>query len=157
MSPITRAQFLAGAAGTLIVTADTDLAKVAATGELLAIDEHGLRSRRFAPAEPKGCLFEYVYLARPDTKIADRNVHATRVEIGRRLALEQPVADLGLDAPVILGEFSGRSDRLADVLHSARRAGYAGALVWSVLSDDDQSGYSPEVAAWAARHADDES
>jgi len=69
-------------------------------GELLAIDEHGLRSRRFAPAEPKGCLFEYVYLARPDTKIADRNVHATRVAIGRRLAVESPVeADLVMPVP----------------------------------------------------------
>ena len=36
-------------------------------GELIAIDEDGLRSQRFAAAEPKGCLFEYVYLARPDT------------------------------------------------------------------------------------------
>ena len=35
------------------------------------------------PAEPKGCLFEFVYLARPDTRIAGRSVHATRVEIGR--------------------------------------------------------------------------
>ena len=41
-------------------------------GELIAIDEHGLRTQRFAEAEPKGCLFEYVYLARPDTKIAGR-------------------------------------------------------------------------------------
>jgi amidophosphoribosyltransferase len=39
-------------------------------GELLAIDEHGVRSARFAEATPKGCLFEYVYLARPDTQIA---------------------------------------------------------------------------------------
>jgi len=67
-------------------------------------------------------------------------------------ALEQPVAELGLDAPAILGEFSGRSERVADVLHAARRAGYSGALVWSVLADDDQSGYSPEIAAWARAH-----
>src|SRR5205807_5456786 len=29
-------------------------------GELIAIDENGLRSQHFAPAEPKGCVFEYV-------------------------------------------------------------------------------------------------
>jgi amidophosphoribosyltransferase len=69
-------------------------------GELLAIDEGGLRSCRFAGPDPKGCVFEYVYLARPDTTIAGRGVHATRVEIGRRLALEHPVeADLVIPVP----------------------------------------------------------
>ena len=68
-------------------------------GELLAIDEDGLRSVRFAAPDPKGCLFEYVYLARPDTKIAGRSVHATRVEVGRVLAKEAP-ADADLVIPV---------------------------------------------------------
>lgn len=69
-------------------------------GELLAIDEEGLRSSRFANPEPKGCLFEYVYLARPDTTIAGRSVHATRVDIGRRLAEESPAeADLVIPVP----------------------------------------------------------
>jgi len=68
-------------------------------GELIAVDEAGVRSRRFAPADPKGCLFEYVYLARPDTTIAGRGVHATRLEIGRRLAHEHP-ADADLVIPV---------------------------------------------------------
>jgi amidophosphoribosyltransferase len=69
-------------------------------GELLAIDEHGLRSSRFANPEPKGCLFEYVYLARPDTTISGRNVYAARVGIGRALAREHPVeADLVIPVP----------------------------------------------------------
>jgi amidophosphoribosyltransferase len=69
-------------------------------GELIAIDESGLRSRRFAPPDPRGCLFEYVYLARPDTTIAGRGVQATRVEVGRRLAAEYPVpADLVIPVP----------------------------------------------------------
>ena len=68
-------------------------------GELIAVDEHGLRSTRFAEPQPKGCLFEYVYLARPDTTIAGRGVHVTRVEIGRRLAREHP-ADADLVIPV---------------------------------------------------------
>jgi amidophosphoribosyltransferase len=69
-------------------------------GELVAIDEHGLRSQHFAPPTPKGCLFEYVYLARPDTSIAGRSVHETRVEVGRRLAREAPVdADLVIPVP----------------------------------------------------------
>jgi amidophosphoribosyltransferase len=69
-------------------------------GELIAIDEHGLRSQHFAAATPKGCLFEYVYLARPDTAIAGRSVQETRVEVGRRLAVEHPVdADLVIPVP----------------------------------------------------------
>ncbi len=69
-------------------------------GELLAIDASGLRSSRFASPDPKGCLFEYVYLARPDTTIAGRGVHVTRVEIGRRLAAEHPAdADLVIRVP----------------------------------------------------------
>ena len=69
-------------------------------GELIAIDEHGLRTSRFAEADPKGCLFEYVYLARPDTAIAGQPVHAVRVEVGRRLAKEFPVdADLVIPVP----------------------------------------------------------
>ena len=69
-------------------------------GEFIVVDEAGLRSRRFAQANPKGCLFEYVYLARPDTTIAGRGIHATRVEIGRQLAREHPVeADLVIPVP----------------------------------------------------------
>jgi amidophosphoribosyltransferase len=68
-------------------------------GELISLDERGVRSRIFAPAAPKVCLFEYVYLARPDTTIGGRGLHATRVEIGRILAREHP-ADADLVIPV---------------------------------------------------------
>jgi amidophosphoribosyltransferase len=69
-------------------------------GELLAIDAKGLHSSRFGSPDPKGCAFEYVYLARPDTTLAGRGVHATRVEIGRRLAQEYPIdADLVIPVP----------------------------------------------------------
>jgi amidophosphoribosyltransferase len=69
-------------------------------GEMIAIDEHGLRSSRFLSPDPKGCIFEYVYLARPDSTIAGRNIYSARVEIGRRLAKEHPVdADLVIPVP----------------------------------------------------------
>jgi amidophosphoribosyltransferase len=69
-------------------------------GELLAIDEHGVRSQRFAEPTRKGCLFEYVYLARPDTTIAGQSVNTTRVQTGRTLAFEAPVdADLVIPVP----------------------------------------------------------
>ena len=69
-------------------------------GELVAIDQEGLRSRRFAEAAPKHCLFEFVYLARPDTLITGQRVHSVRVEIGRRLARAFPAdADRGIPVP----------------------------------------------------------
>ncbi len=70
-----------------------------APGELVCIDGRGVRSRTFAAPQPSGCLFEYVYLARPDTTISGRGVHATRVAVGRLLAAEHP-ADADLVIPV---------------------------------------------------------
>ena len=69
-------------------------------GELIVVDEAGLRSRSFAAPAPKGCLFEFVYLARPDTLISGRRVHSVRAEIGRRLARHFPVeADIVIPVP----------------------------------------------------------
>jgi len=69
-------------------------------GELIAIDETGIRSERFAEPKRHGCVFEYVYLARPDTNIKGRSVNATRVEIGRRLARQYPAPDADMVIPV---------------------------------------------------------
>ena len=69
-------------------------------GELVAIDEHGLRSQRFAEAEPKGCLFEYVYLARPDTQIGGPAVHASGSRSAAGWPQEHPAeADLVIPVP----------------------------------------------------------
>src|SRR5690606_41922246 len=69
-------------------------------GELLAVDGQALRPPRFAAPTPAGCVFEYVYRARPDSTVAGRNVYAARVAIGRRLADEQPAeADLVIGGP----------------------------------------------------------
>jgi len=69
-------------------------------GELIAIDENGLRTMRFAPEKRAGCVFEFVYLARPDTAISGRVVYEARVEMGRTLAKEFPVeADLVMPTP----------------------------------------------------------
>jgi amidophosphoribosyltransferase len=69
-------------------------------GEMIAVDASGLRSTRFAEPAPKGCLFEFVYLARPDTTISGKRLHSVRVEVGRTLAKEFPVdADLVIPVP----------------------------------------------------------
>ena len=93
--------------GWVVASEDSALATIGASvvrevepGEMLVIDSEGLRSHTFAEPAPKGCVFEYVYLARPDARIAGRSVHEARVEMGRRLAREFPVeADLVMPVP----------------------------------------------------------
>jgi amidophosphoribosyltransferase len=69
-------------------------------GEVVAVDTHGLRSRRFAQATPSLCVFEHVYLARADSTLAGRNVHQVRRALGAALAGEAPVdADLVIPVP----------------------------------------------------------
>ena len=69
-------------------------------GEFLTINADGVATRRFAPATPTGCVFEYVYLARPDTRISGRSIIAARNAMGAALAREHPVeADLVIATP----------------------------------------------------------
>ncbi|UDY23152.1 amidophosphoribosyltransferase [Nocardioides sp. Kera G14] len=93
--------------GWVVASEDAALATIGASvvrevepGELIVINSDGLRSRKFAQPDRKGCVFEYVYLARPDADIAGRGVHEARVEMGRQLAREFPVdADLVIPVP----------------------------------------------------------
>ncbi len=70
-------------------------------GELVIITADGqVRSRRWAPTTRAGCVFEYVYLARPDTTINGTMVNSARTQMGRVLAREHPVeADLVMPTP----------------------------------------------------------
>ncbi len=69
-------------------------------GEVVTIDENGLRSQRFAPAKTTFCLFEWVYLARPDHRQDGGSVLYARRNMGRQLAREAPVdADIVIPVP----------------------------------------------------------
>src|SRR5215204_6271256 len=69
-------------------------------GELVSIDG-GLDSHQVAdPARRASCLFEFIYLARPDSRLDDEEVYAARVRMGEALAREAPVdADLVIPVP----------------------------------------------------------
>jgi amidophosphoribosyltransferase len=71
-----------------------------APGELVAIDDQGLVSRTFAEPTPTFCLFEWVYLARPDHRQDGGSVLYARRQMGRVLAREAPVdADIVIPVP----------------------------------------------------------
>ena len=70
-------------------------------GEIVIIHEDGIRSFNPHPAPKRHfCIFEYIYFARPDSTIFEKNVYETRKAHGRALALEAPVkADLVMPFP----------------------------------------------------------
>jgi len=71
-------------------------------GELVIADEHGITSIQAVEPAERGalCIFEFFYLARPDTRLSGVEVHGARVRMGERLAEEAPAdADLVLPIP----------------------------------------------------------
>ena len=69
-------------------------------GEMIVIDQNGLRSSHPLPKEKHSmCLFEHVYFARPDSLIYGRSINQSRHKMGRQLAVEQP-ADADIVVPV---------------------------------------------------------
>jgi amidophosphoribosyltransferase len=70
-------------------------------GEVVRIDDRGLHSMRFAESPRSAlCIFEFVYLARPDSRLRGTTVHEARREMGRLLAREHPAdADLVIAVP----------------------------------------------------------
>jgi amidophosphoribosyltransferase len=70
-------------------------------GEVVVIDDDGVHSIQFAPPQRRAlCSFEFVYIARPDGRLAGIGVHAARRRMGRALARQSPVdADMVMPIP----------------------------------------------------------
>jgi len=70
-------------------------------GEVVTISRHGLKCQKpFRPMEPKQCIFEFIYVARPDSEIFHASVDEVRKNMGRALARIMPVeADIVMAVP----------------------------------------------------------
>jgi amidophosphoribosyltransferase len=70
-------------------------------GEMVTVDASGVRSLHpfgADAADPHLCLFEFVYFARPDSRLYGQSVHQARIRMGEQLAAQAPV-----DADMVMG------------------------------------------------------
>jgi len=80
---------------------EADLLREVAPGEMVVVDRQGVdASFPFPRREPKHCVFEHIYFARPDSNIFNRSVDFSRHRLGEVLAKEHPVdADMVIPVP----------------------------------------------------------
>lgn len=85
-------------------------------GEIVVIDEQGVRGLKPFQKQPdRFCIFEYIYFARPDSRIDGHNVYNVRKKIGAVLAQEStvpadiivPVPDSGVPSAIGYAQESG--------------------------------------------------
>lgn len=69
-------------------------------GELIILGKNGLERKQIQPPLGHACAMEYVYYSRPDSCLCGSNVHVSREEAGKRLAMQETgSADIVIGVP----------------------------------------------------------
>lgn len=104
---LARLNGLSGQDGYVVASETCAFAPIGATfereiqaGEMIVIDESGVKSEQLASPNPKLDIFEFVYFARPDSQILGKSVYEVRRNFGVELAKEFPIkADVVIPVP----------------------------------------------------------
>lgn len=80
---------------------DAEFIREVEPGEMVVLSSKGVESHKFFPKVPPSfCIFEYIYFARPDSRIFGGSVYETRKRLGKQLAIESPIdADIVMSIP----------------------------------------------------------
>jgi amidophosphoribosyltransferase len=106
-----------------------ELIRDVAPGEAIFIDEAGKLHTQQCASNPvlSPCIFEYVYLARPDSVMDGASVYETRLNMGRHLAakIRRDMSDVAIDVVIPVPDTSRPSAlEIANVLGVAYREGF---------------------------------
>ncbi len=83
-----------------------ELIREVAPGEMVVIDENGLRSEKLAEPNQKLDIFEFIYFARHDSVMLGKLIYDVRKNFGRQLAKEWSEAAIEVDVVVPVPETS---------------------------------------------------
>jgi amidophosphoribosyltransferase len=78
-----------------------ELVREVEPGEVVRVDANGLQPTQALPSERRAlCMLEYIYFARPDSRLGGELIHPVRMELGAELSREHPIdADLVIGVP----------------------------------------------------------
>ena len=123
------AEYLVASESVALDTLGFDLVRDVEPGEAIFIDQEGNFYSRQCAANPQHnpCIFEFVYLARPDSVIDGISVYETRMRMGKSLAdkIKRDYSDLAIDVVIPIPDSSRPSAmELADKLGLPYREGF---------------------------------
>ncbi|MEQ1849040.1 MAG: amidophosphoribosyltransferase [Candidatus Peribacteraceae bacterium] len=119
-------EYMVASENTVFKALDYEFMRDIRPGEVVFVDKHNrLHSRQVRHGELNPCIFEWVYLAAPDSTIDEVNVYKARVRMGEALAKQILKSGIKIDSVIPIPD-TGRpaAAGLADKLKVRYREGF---------------------------------